>query len=655
MFTGNHLLKQIIASLLALGMILLPLPTLRLAAAATTPNVSLDFAGMSADSDKSVPPDTHVAVGPNHIVEVVNHTIAVFSKSTGVKLMEQDLPSFFDSTLPNGPGGFDPSVTYDELAGRFVVIILQVTSSDEGYLWYGVSNTSNPLDGFTEKHSIRLDGPGINTTQTVEPDFPRIGWNADAHVIAMTMLINGTAEDCDHVTIITIDKSTVLDANNSTFSFHQINRSAAACAADPGIVPTIVPAIMHGAARSGPMFFLEETNQIGDDPTVVKSQVRVTKMTNVLSATPTFTSTDITVNNYSVPPDADQPGGAGTIQTNDARFLSVSWRGNRLLAAHNIGLPAGAPTQALARWYQFDTSSTTPALMQQGTINPGAGVSTFYPSIEIASNGDIGMTFMQSSASEHMSMYLTGRTTSDPADTMAPGFLIKGGEATYKSFDCFSGGAFTQDCLTGDFSGIAVDPSANNVFCAANEYSTSSRTTENWGTWIACFTLGSSPVPTPPPSGHDFAVISLKTPKTVKNGGGTLPVTVKIQNLSGHTETISNLSVLGDGVSTGLVTLDVEAVDSDGEGCHAAGVALNNAKNGGLFSKGPKTIKTNGSLSVGFLVTYLCDTPMAVNKLSPDPGDYSHVATVHADALDGIADSNTGNDSFGPVMTNVVP
>ena len=56
-------------------------------------------------------------------------------------------------------------------------------------------------------------------------------------------------------------------------------------------------------------------------------------------------------------------------------------------------------------------------------------------------------------------------------------------------------------------------------------------------------------------------------------------MTVKIQNRSGHSETIDDLSVLGDGVDTGLVRLDVNVVDSDGEGCQPANVALNNAKN----------------------------------------------------------------------------
>src|SRR5215467_4250760 len=117
MFTGNHLVKQLIAPLLALGMILLPLPHV---ASAASPNVSLNFDAMSfADSGMSSPtnPDTHVAVGPAHIVEVINETIAIFSKATGAKLFQQDLITFFGAALTKGPGGFDPGVTYDELAG----------------------------------------------------------------------------------------------------------------------------------------------------------------------------------------------------------------------------------------------------------------------------------------------------------------------------------------------------------------------------------------------------------------------------------------------------------------------------------------------------------------------------------------------------------
>jgi hypothetical protein len=653
-----HCLRQVASWLLITCLAALPAP--RSASAAGVVTVNTNFAGMTfADSDNSFPPDTHAATGPNHIVELINHTIAVYSKTTGSKLMQQDITDFFGKD-PNtggvalGPGAFDPSVSYDELAGRFVVIVLQVSVNNVGALLYAVSNTSNPLDGFTEKHRIGMDEtPGKNTNGTVEPDFPRLGWNADAHVIAMTMNASGAAEQCDHVSIIMIDKSTVLDANPATFSFHHIDRSITECGADPGIVPTIVPAVMHGASAGAPMWLIEETNKIGDDFTVVKSQVRVTKITNVLSATPTFTPTDINVSSYSTSPDADQPGGAGTIQTNDARFLSASWRGNRLVAAQNIGLPAGAPTRALARWYEFNTSST-PSLTQQGTIDQGTGVSTYFPSIEIASNGDLGMTFMQSSASEFVSMYVTGKTSSDSAGTMRAPALAKAGSATYQSPDCFNGSAFTQDCLSGDFSGISVDPSADNSFCAANEYATSAAE-PNWGTWIACFTLenSSGQPPDPTPVGHSFAVTSIKAKKSIKGGGGTLPVSVAVRNMSDHTETLDS-SMLGDGVATGLVRLDVEVVDTDGEECEPADVRLDSAKNGKLFSKGPKVLKANGSLTVGFLVSYRCDAPLPNNKLSPDAGDYSHSADVFPDEIDGITDSSASNSLVG-LRLNVTP
>src|SRR5689334_20520063 len=165
---------------------LVALPAPRTAAAAAVVTVDTNFGGMTNADGNSLNPDTHVAVGPAHVVEVVNETIAFFNKTTGEKLFQQDLPQFFgDAAL--GPGGFDPSVTYDELAGRFVVVILQVAIDDRGALLYAVSDTSNPLDGFTEKHRIQMDEPAINVANTkAEPDSTSFGWNADAHVIAMT-------------------------------------------------------------------------------------------------------------------------------------------------------------------------------------------------------------------------------------------------------------------------------------------------------------------------------------------------------------------------------------------------------------------------------------------------------------------------------------
>jgi len=356
-----------------------------------------------ANSFGSVPPDTHVATGPEHTVEVTNTTIAYYSRATGKRLFIQDLFVFF---APAGvvQFGFDPVVTYDDIAQRFVVAMVDEDDTlVKSFLLYAVSNSSNPLDGFSEMHRIDITENGVVLDEPVLPDFTRIGWNADAHVITFNMF----GSDFDHVSVIVIDKSTALDSNPSTLSFSQIDR-------DP-VDFTLMPAVMHGSVSGDPMWFVMES---GD---ALGSDIRIVKMTDVLDS-PTFESpTDISVGAYDFHlPNADQPGSdafGGRIQTNDSSIISAAWRNDRLVAAHAVRI--NSTLQSHARWYEFDTSDSSPMLTQQGTINPGVGVHTYYPSIEIAPNGDIGMTFMQSSSTEFMSMYVTGQNSANPREKCA--------------------------------------------------------------------------------------------------------------------------------------------------------------------------------------------------------------------------------------------
>ena len=79
-----------------------------------------------------------------------------------------------------------------------------------------------------------------------------------------------------------------------------------------------------------------------------------------------------------------------------------------------------AKIAAHARWYDLTTIGVAPALTQSGEINPGLLVSSYYPSIEVNGAGDLGMTYMQSSATEFLSMYVTGQPNGAPTtrDTM---------------------------------------------------------------------------------------------------------------------------------------------------------------------------------------------------------------------------------------------
>jgi len=572
-----------------------------------------------ANSFGSVPPDTHVATGPEHIVEVTNTTIAYYSRVTGKRLFIQDLFLFF---APAGvvQFGFDPVVTYDDIAERFVVAMIDEDDTlERGFLLYAVSNSSNPLDGFSEMHRIDITENGVVLDEPVLPDFTRIGWNADAHVITFNMF----GSDFDHVSVIVIDKSTALDSNPSTLSFSQIDR-------DP-VDFTLMPAVMHGSVSGDPMWFVMES---GD---ALGSDIRIVKMTDVLDS-PTFESpTDISVGAYDFHlPNADQPGSdafGGRIQTNDSSIISAAWRNDRLVAAHAVRI--NSTLQSHARWYEFDTSDSSPMLTQQGTINPGVGVHTYYPSIEIAPNGDIGMTFMQSSSTEFMSMYVTGQNSANAPGEMRTPVLAKAGLRTYRAFDCVIGTFFVDDCRAGDYSGISIDPNFSNMFCAANEYATS-KNSDNCGTWITCFAIGV----------HDLAVTSITAPSTVKGSAAVnAAVTVTIQNRSDHTETITPTS-LGNGTSSGVVRLNVSRIDNDGENCDPFPVVtLDAGKNAALFGTGgSKVLAPKQTAKIAYLVTLQCTSALAANNSDTTRGDYSFSATVHHDVLDGSADIHDEDD-----------
>jgi hypothetical protein len=112
-----------------------------------------DFAGMSSfDTECGCePPDTHLAVGRDHVIEVVNTAIAVYSKRGEQVVAPTEFSDFFAADVVQGNEFlFDPVVAYDELADRYIVAILTAASSfdDESDLLYAVSNTGDPTQGW---------------------------------------------------------------------------------------------------------------------------------------------------------------------------------------------------------------------------------------------------------------------------------------------------------------------------------------------------------------------------------------------------------------------------------------------------------------------------------------------------------------------------
>jgi sugar lactone lactonase YvrE len=416
--------------------------------------VGANFEGLSYNDTNCgcSPPDGALAVGDGFVMEAVNTAIRI-SDPQGNILLSEELATFF-APLQVGSGG-DPYIVYDDLANRWYV--LAVDGGLQG-IEFAVSNDANPMHGFSLQNFFNFGGL---------IDFPKMGFNADAVVItgndfgASGLPLQG----------ISIDKSALLQG---TLTFYTWQRDGTHFRAE-------VPAWMHGSKPGDPMYLVEEAGYENG------TAARVVTMTNILSDNPSFTDTNIPVDPYGPPPFADQPGFLGSVTTNDTTFTRADWRNGMLVSAQNVGLPSDNFAEAHVRWYEFNTTGSTPTLVQQGTISPGPGISTYFGSVALDASGNIGMTYMESSANEYVSEYVTGRLATDPLGTMSPGRDIAPGQGL---------GTFFR---AGDYSGIAVDPSDGHTFWAENEYQGNAF----WNTRVASFQVM-------PPTDSDYYTVTTK-------------------------------------------------------------------------------------------------------------------------------------------------
>src|SRR5689334_22560101 len=178
------------------------------------------FAGMNFEDSLPndpvrgfVPPDTHAATGPDRIAETINTSLKIYSRTDGTPITPNaiDLNNFFG--VPSNHVLTDPVVHYDESLERFFIGVIDFGTGDpptSSNLLYAVSNDSSPSGtaSFT-KYTIPVHHKAkFFSCGTVEADFTRAGWNADAHVFAFNMFNFGT--NCfDGVRIVVIDKSSI--------------------------------------------------------------------------------------------------------------------------------------------------------------------------------------------------------------------------------------------------------------------------------------------------------------------------------------------------------------------------------------------------------------------------------------------------------------
>src|SRR2546425_2728061 len=133
----------------------------------------------------SAPPDTNGAVGPNHYVETVNTSFAIFNKSGtpiyGPVPINQVWSGFGGGCQTNNDG--DPTAVYDGIADRWIISQFSVTTTP--YLMcVAVSTTGDPTGSY---YRYSFSYGSVNF-----PDYPKLSVWPDAYYLTVNFFANGS-------------------------------------------------------------------------------------------------------------------------------------------------------------------------------------------------------------------------------------------------------------------------------------------------------------------------------------------------------------------------------------------------------------------------------------------------------------------------------
>lgn len=402
------------------------------------------------------PPDPTIAVGPDHIVQTVNMTIAFYTKD-GILTFSQRLdstgnPGFFED-VGGGEFTFDPKCFYDHQAQRFVVVALEVYGTAESYISIAVSDDSDP-HGLWYKY--RTDAVTWVSGTSYWVDYPGFGFDDRGYYVTGNLFrLSGPGPRFAGVLFRAIDKTPMLSGD--PVSFNDLRDGGAAS----------VQAAQHHDIPPAPYFVgVENTSTIRihtiDDP----------------FGTPVLQSTSVTVPDFEAPFRGAPNAGGRNLRTLDERIINVHWRNGNLYAGHTVF----ADARHQARWYHFDTAawpnSGDVTLIQSGNIDAGPDIHTWFPAIYQNGDGDVGLVVAHSSANLFASIQVTGRKANDPLGMMGALTQIAIGTSGYE-LDRW-----------GDFFDIAVDPRNDRTFWVVGEIATDPGV---WATAIGRFLVSLIP------------------------------------------------------------------------------------------------------------------------------------------------------------------
>jgi hypothetical protein len=443
------------------------------------PATTVQFDGMSfAANGAGWPPDTVGDVGPNHFIQAVNTSWAIYNK-TGTLLTSNTFNGLWSTAGTGTPCDAnhqgDPTVIFDPSGARWILADFAFVGNGTVAPFYeciAVSKTTDPVAGGWWLYAIRTD----DAAHPWLPDYPKMGIWPDGLYMTGNMF-------------------------DSTLTFREV-RIWAFNRSDLEAGLTVRNVVVDTGVTT--YFALMPSNYRGVPPPAGRENLLVTESQTLFAfhvfkfhvdysgAGSTFTGpTNVSQTSYTVAP-ATATTPANALDTLRERLMMQAQYRNiggveSLWVNHTVRSSAAGPTGI--QWAQINVTGGTivsPPVQQQIYGNLSAdGVHRWMGSLAVDRTGNMAIGYSAASATVNTSIRYNGRLSTDPVNTLPQGEATMAGGSFNQTGNC-AGSLCTR---WGDYSAMSVDPSGDCRIWFTTEYYNANGT--NWNTRIGAFTFPS--------------------------------------------------------------------------------------------------------------------------------------------------------------------
>jgi len=447
------------------------------------------FDGATLTDTGAFPPDSMGAAGPTQYVAFENGRIRSFTKA-GVAdgVLNADPDVFFASVMTPVGGAVvlnftsDPNVRYDRFTGRWYMSIIDVpctnatcttTAANRWLLAVSDAASNGTITAGTVWTFFQVQTDAANFC-----DYPSLGVDVNALYFGCNMFTGAGAFAGTNGYVVR--KSTILGAGPMTVTaFANLATAAGAGPESPRGVDNYDSTATEGYfvgpdnAAFGLVQFRRVSNPGSAAPTI-SANIGVSVPTTTLSGTQTVRYVE----------HAGNTGGTnGFLDSLDDRFYSAMIRNGRLWTAHHFTVSsAGVASTAASsrnsvRWYEFQNLTTTPTLVQSGTVFDNAGSRAaarqyWIPSVAVTGQGHAVLAMTMAGTPVGATPVFVGRLAGDTLGTMTgpPTTTAVTFGTTTANYNPASDPGGSSGRRWGDYSYTMVDPIDDMTVWTVQEY-----------------------------------------------------------------------------------------------------------------------------------------------------------------------------------------